>query len=64
MNTKELLELINDARLVLNKRVKEAKKAGKPDDELAELDDRLLHAQEQIMEVAGEGEGSWGEEVS
>jgi hypothetical protein len=49
LTEKEVLDLINDTRVVLNKRVDAAKKARSPDDQLAELDDRLLDLQERIM---------------
>jgi hypothetical protein len=49
---KDVLDLINDTRLVLKKRAESDKKSGveTPDDQLAELDDRLLDMQERIMD--------------
>jgi hypothetical protein len=49
---KDVLDLINDTRLVLKKREESDKKSGveTPDDQLAELDDRLLDMQERIMD--------------
>jgi t-SNARE complex subunit (syntaxin) len=49
LTEKEVLDLINDTRKLLNERVERAKREGEPDDQLAEMDDRLLEMQERIM---------------
>jgi hypothetical protein len=52
LTEKNVLDVINDARLVLKKRAESDKKSGveTPDDQLTELDDRLLDMQERIMD--------------